>query len=773
MPTSSKYIQLSSSVLMEYVYADQTVINTPGNQFRLNTTTNPIWLMQNGHTNVPQVFNSDANEYIQNGLPIGTGNVRNRAFAKIKPYEGALLDIDKVIAYNDYDPLLTPTASLPITFVNPQAPVYDTIRLHLAQGFNFENNDGLILSVDITRKDGKLINILDWVYNKSDTWETLNPSPFFFGGRVYDSYLEVRILSLYNLIYDYWLGPLTPDSVVLKISDGLGVLRDQLIQTKFAWVKGRKTIEDQDYITFYDGVSVDIPTRDQFESVSAVIQESTSGDYIEFYAAYNGQIIENFILDLNSSGYDFIVLHDLTVSEYVWDGSSSYNWITTDDLQISQTSDYDQPNVFRPVIKNNSSIAYKIDYVVRLYNRNDNTQIWKTASMVSYSAAKYGRKLLSINLGQNPVQSKVYNQNVVKDITINRVSEPVLDNAKYITSFLTNSSISLSYQTINTIDASNSTIPQATQSTLQAQSKSNTQIFDNGLGRVVIPNNTSYLKFNLYQKANNINSSINLSGLGDFILTFTTNQGESLDVQEFPSPFVSKSKGEMVFRITENEAKNILGFTNKTFNIFLKNDKGEETFLYSGKFYSVEEFQNISETDAVTKAQQQITYLNTALLASQNQVNTQQQTIVSLINQNKALASDDVTDSQKIAALSSTIDDLNKEISRLSTELALAISSIQLSNGLPAIEETSIVIDTGTQVAETTVTPPSTVTATQSVSPSSPGKPNTSESYQESKVETNKANIKDTQASNFEVKDESKQFNSSPNNQSTNPNTKL
>lgn len=767
MPTSSRYIQLSSSVLMEYVYADQSDINTPGNPYRLNTSTNPIWLMQNGHTNIPQVFNGDSAEFIQSGLPIGTGNVRNRSFAKIKNYEGALLDIDKITIYNDYDPLLTPTASLPISFTNPQSPVYDTIRLHLVQGFNFEMNDGLTLSVDITRKDGRKINILNWIYNKSDTWEIYNPSPFFFGGRVYNSYIEVRVLSLYNLIYDYWLGTLTNDSVVLKISDSIGVLRDQLIQVKFSWIKAKKTIDQQDYITFYDGVSVDIPVRDQFESISAVIEESSSGDYIEFYGAYNGQIIENFILDLNSSGYDFILLHDLTVSEYVWDGSSTYNWIKTDDLQISQTSDYDLPNVYRPVIKNSSAIAFKIDYVVRLYNRNDNTQVWKSSSMISGSAAKYGRKLLSINLGQNPVQSKIYNQKVVKDIKINRITDPVLDNAKYITSFLTNSSISISYQTVNTLSNAQSTIPQDGQSTLQSNRSAAPQIFDNGLGRVVIPNNTSYLKFNLYQKANNVNSPINVSGIGDFILTFTTNTGESLDVQEFPSPFVSKSRGEIVFRVTENEAKNILGFNNKSFNIFLKNDKGEETFLYSGRFYSIDEFQNLSETDAVTKSQTTIASLNNALLATQNQVNVQQRTITSLINQNKALASDDAADSQKIAALSSTIDDLNSQISRLSTDLALALASVQASIGLPVdVQLTQDVIDTSNAVEQTSVIVTSS-TASQSVKPDTSGKPNTTQSYQEDKLDKNKANILSNQASNFETKDLNNQYNTSPNSQQT------
>jgi hypothetical protein len=718
---------------MEYIYADQSVINTPGNQFQLNTTTNPIWLMQNAHTKIPQIFNGDSAEIIQTGLPTGTGNVRNRTFAPIKSYEGALLDIDKLIYYNDYDPLLTPSASLPISFVNPQAPVYDTIRLHLIQGFNFENNDGLTLAINIRRKDNKLINILNWVYNKTDTWEVLNPSPFFFGGRIYNSYVEVRVLSLYNLLYDYWLGPLTTDSVVLKISDGLGLIRDQQIQTKFSWVRGRKTIDGQDYITFYDEVAVDLPVRDQFESISAVIQESSGGDYIEFYGAYNGQIIENFILDLNSSGFDFIILHDLTISEYVWDGTSTYNWIKTDDLQISQTSDYDLPNLYRPIIKNGSAIAYKIDYVIRLYNRNDNTQIWKSASFVSNSAAKYGRRLMSINLGTNPAQTKIYNQNVIKDITINRISDPVLDNAKYITSFASNNSISISYQNFNTLDQPKSTLPAGNKSAIQSNSGSNQVIYNNGLGRIVIPNNTSYLKFNIYQKFNNSNSAINLSGIGDMLLTFTTNEGESLKIPEFPSTFVSKSGGEVIFRITENDTNNILGFENKNFNIFLRNEKGEETFLYTGKFFSVEEFQSLEETNALVKAQRDIANLTNALLISQNQVNVQQVTITELLNQNKAITSNDVEDADRIKTLQSTIDNLNQQVSTLSSDLALTLAAMQSDNSG----------STDSQTIQTTL---DSASSTANASSNGPPKPVT-QSYQESALGNNKANLRDTDIS--------------------------
>ena len=294
MATSSTYIQLSSSVLMEYVYSDQSQINEIGNPYRINTTIAPIWKMENGHNKQPQILNADSAEIVQDGLPIGTGNVRNRSFAIIEPYKVASLDIDKITFYNDYDPKLTNSPSLPVVFNNPQAPVYDTIKLHLVQGFNFEDNVALVLSVKARRKDGSTFILGNITYRKEDLWETMNPSPFFFGGKVYNSYLEVRVLSLYNLIYDYWIGNLTGDTVVERITDFNGVLRDQQIQIYFSWVNKIERIDSQDYLTLLGGKSVDLPVRDQFETISAYIAESTGGDYIEFYAKYGGQIIENY-----------------------------------------------------------------------------------------------------------------------------------------------------------------------------------------------------------------------------------------------------------------------------------------------------------------------------------------------------------------------------------------------------------------------------------------------------------------------------------------------
>jgi hypothetical protein len=711
MATSSKFIGISSSVLLEYIYADQSEINTLGNPYRLSTTTNPIWKMRNAHDGQDIILNSDANELIQLGLPLGTGNVRNRSYAYVDPYRSALLDIDKAIFYNDYDDNLTSTANLPIVFTTPQAPVYDTVRLHLVQGFNYEQYQGLIFNLKAAKKNGKLFNLANFVFNRNDTYETLNPNSFFFGGRVYDSYLEFRVLSLHNLIIDYWIGNLTGDTVVERITQEpnngtiIGIKRDQTIQATFAWINERREIDGQDYIYLQETTQFDLATQDQFSTVAATIQESSNGDYIEFYGTYNGAIIEQFINDLNSNGYNYMLLHDLVISEYIYDSSSqSYYWVKTDDIQMSQTTNYDLVNTFRPIIKNASAIAFKIDYVVRMYNRNDNSQVWKASSLTSYSVAKYGRKLLQLNLGENPIQSVIYNKNVIKDIQLNRIVEPVLDNFKYITSFLDNTQISVSYSSINpdvdTLSERSNLIKVSRQALV---SNNNSTIYSNGLARILITNSVTFLKFVIFQKDSRKgqNTALNLSGIGELILTFTSNTGENVEIKEYPSTYTSKSKGEIVFRLTETQANTILGFSNRQFRIFLLNIKGDKTFLYNGRFYNNDEWLNMNEANKIASLESSINLFVSQNTSLNNQIKIQADNLTKSLEQNQLLtqqindysklnaqlSANDASDAAQITKLTSTnaaelatISILNQQISNLNQQLDSSQSTISSLN---------------------------------------------------------------------------------------------
>lgn len=697
MPESSKYIQLSSSVLMEYVYSDQDSINVPGNPYRISTNTAPIWKMSNGHNGKDQILNGDSSEFIQSGLPIGTGNVRNRSFAIIDPYKSALLDINKLIFYNDYDPLLTNTIDLPINFNSPQSPVYDTIKLHLVQGFNFENRDGLVLSIKAKRKDGTQFILCNLAYNRSDVREISNPNPFLFGGRSYSTYIEVRVLSLYNLINDYWIGTLTGDTVVERITDFNGVLRNQQITIDFAFIDSREIIDGQEFIKLIDAKTLDIRVRDQFETVSGFIEESSSGDYIEYYATFNGDIIENYILDLNNNGGDYILLHDLVVSEYVFDPSSqSYSWIKTDTLETVQTDNFDRPNFFRPIIKNSSSIAYKIDYTVRLYNREDNSQVWKTASMISNEAAKYGRSLNRINLGSNPIQTKIYNQRVVKDVKINNIQPPVINNTKYITSLSTNANISITAESINIIAGSESDSLIQRESLLQDSDTSNLRIYPNGLGRILIPDSTVFLKFNVFQKVKGVNRSINLSGLGKIILAFNSDQGEDIEFENYPNAFTTTASGEIVFRLTEQNTDRILKLNDRTFRIFLKNETGDKTFLYTGEFFSTTEMISEEKENKIINLENQISGLGEEILSLTQLTETQQDTISKLISENKKLnsnLSESLSDENIIRnqeelnrKYSDIIEDLQDQVSELNKKLKDQINQIAIENGIPQID---------------------------------------------------------------------------------------
>jgi hypothetical protein len=728
MATSSKFVLLNDAVLMEYIYADQDQINVPGNEFRIPTTTAALWKTQNLHTGEYQILNDDASGTIQDGLPVGTANIRNHSYAQISKSKIADLDINRIVFYNDYDPDLTPSNLLPISFNTAKSPVYDTIRFHLVQGFNFQGNEAFAASIKAKKRDGKNLILANLLYSKSDSWETLNPSSFLFGGRVYDSYVEIRALSLYNLIYDYWYTTLTGDSVAEKITDGSGLVQSQNIQIEFRWLNNPTFVDGQNYLTFFEGVQVEIPTKDQFEAISAYIAESNDGDYVEFYGKFDGDIIENFILDINKSGYDYMLLHDLVVSEYVYDQTSAtYTWVQTADVQLSQTDNYDLPNTYRPVIKNGNAISFKIDYVLRLYNRNDNSQIWKTSSMISGKVNRYGRTLKAINLGSNPIQLKVYNQIVSKEIKLQRVIEPVISNVKYLTSFTDNNAISIAWDNVATgTTAAAGTVERV------IQNGTVLRIFPQSLGRIMVSKGVSYIRFTMYQNKNNANTILDLSGLGDLILGFGSNTDESISFEEFPTPSADKARGQVVFRLNETQATNVLGLKDREFNIYIRNEKGttagltgatsvditntaqtnaanargEKQLLYTGKFYSSAEYAKLAELDKIEELigtinekdgqinrQENIIVERNSTVANKDNIIADLQTRLSKANadlvqalkdQATFLASDNIEDAQFKATIDSLTAQLNAattSINQINTQLQnLTSEKVSLTN---------------------------------------------------------------------------------------------
>ncbi len=147
-----------------------------------------------------------------------------------------------------------------------------------------------------------------------------------------------------------------------------------------------------------------------------------------------------------SLGSSWVAFHEINVSEQI-----NTSFVKTSTQVFTQTTNFDDPILFRPIILNSAVAAsFSINYLLRIYNRGDNTQIIKQAKLTSFDVKKYGRRLMKINLGVVPTVANVYNKIAPDDgsniivtngnidkpgQTSDQIVEQLVVKTKYVTSF--------------------------------------------------------------------------------------------------------------------------------------------------------------------------------------------------------------------------------------------------------------------------------------------------------------------------------------------------
>ena len=229
-----------------------------------------------------------------------------------------------------------------------------------------------------------------------------------------------------------------------RLTEGQGFIGTPPINIKAVGIS--KTTVENGY-NLYDVENINsasILNRDIYDLLFAQVIESTGGDYFELSGEVEGSTLANFIAQLNSSGGDYMVFHEITISEQI--GTS---FIQTSSQMFTQTTSFDEPILLRPIILNSSvAVSFAINYVLRLYNRVDNTQIIKNARLVTFETKKYGRRLMKINLGTVPTVANIYNkitndngQNIsinsegVAGQTSDQIDDKLVVRTQYVTSF--------------------------------------------------------------------------------------------------------------------------------------------------------------------------------------------------------------------------------------------------------------------------------------------------------------------------------------------------
>lgn len=389
---SSRFIQISEQILIEYIYTSQATPTT------FSTASYPIEIMRDATTQGSYFFNTQASSAVM-------GNYRDISAVanNASKTQYVSLDTDIGVPYNDFSPALTDSANLLQSF-NPNLDVaYDKVRVHFIAGFSFEGFDGIIFEVLAPRRDSVMVNLASINFLRTDT-PTFNPDPLLIADSLYASYIEWRVPSLYfmNNLFD----ATDNNGVAYKLTEGQGFLSTPPLTLRASGIY--QTVTENAY-SFYDIQeinSVSILSRDIYDNLFAEVKQSEAGDYFELSGQVLGSTFSNFIAQLESSGDSYMVFHEIQVTEQV-----GQVFTQTSFQVISQDDDYDEPVLFRPIIKNaNTAVSFSINYVLRIYNKSDNTQIIKNANLTSFEAQKYGRQMLQINLGVVPTVANVYNQ---------------------------------------------------------------------------------------------------------------------------------------------------------------------------------------------------------------------------------------------------------------------------------------------------------------------------------------------------------------------------
>ena len=335
---SSRFIQLTEQILIEYVYTSQSAPTT------FNTANYPIELMRNTLTKGTYFFNTDT-------VNATMGNDRNGSAVSNNKTKTQYVSLNTSIGvnYNDTVPFLTDDVNLLQTFSPALNVEYDKVKVHFISGFSFEDFDGIVFEVLAPRRDGSMMNLSSINFLKTDT-PTLTAEPLLIADKLYATYIEWRVPSLYFMNNAFTSSD--PNGLAYKITETQGFLGTPPITLKATGIY--QTVVENGY-SFYDMQEIDsvsILNRDQYDNVFAQVIQSTNGDYFELSGQVAGSSMENLINQLNSQGGNYVIFHEVSVSEQIGTVFSQTSFQV-----FSQKSNFDDPILFRPIIKDRKSVV--------------------------------------------------------------------------------------------------------------------------------------------------------------------------------------------------------------------------------------------------------------------------------------------------------------------------------------------------------------------------------------------------------------------------------
>lgn len=614
--TTSKYVQITPYLLMEYMYADQPnpetyFVNTGTPTVAYNKLINGVLKGVGGTaSNNVQIFNQNQNYSTTHNTALdNVVQITENSFAPLNP--------NYIIPYNDFNSSLTSSADLPVTFSSNFSITYDTVRYHILAGYNLENIDGLILGIDFLDVDGTYVTVSQIRIDSGFASQyTLNPNPISIGINTFDKYFEVKIPSLLFLNNQYISAAnpsLTPASLLSKSGRGFVVGSAMRIRP----YEILNTTLSSGYSIFGANLLsvLSLESEDPFSNIGAQIGPADTGDFFEYFATDNGGFIEDFILFQNSIGNQYFVQNEIQVLEQI-----GTTFVQTANFFTVQTNAYDLPNLYRPIIRNPGvASSFTLRYIMSLVNNKDKSRVVRTASYTYNNPAKYGPYIAPLQLQNLPQVQKIYNKVANQtNISVPSFNPNPRTVIKYSNVFFERNLVNT---TLTNLVVKGTTITTADGGAVQDQTS-----YGQGKAPITISPFDSYYKFTFYKQGPNGETQlIDLESSGTYYMVFLNNSNQKVSAPTIVDKnLANPARGELAFKVSETLATDVLQYTDRRYFITNRPPSSSDPNLVLNQIPSTSTVKNVlaerstslkdSSKDLILASKQETQGINTSLL---------------------------------------------------------------------------------------------------------------------------------------------------------------
>ena len=379
----SKYINLDTNILMEYIYDDANLISEPY-EILVNIKDKSKSYMStpvSGSLNTinNQLFEIDpiSRTYGKVGSATGSTTMTNYPFLQVNNYaSGFPLRYDTIVI------------RLPINYT-----FGEHIGFYLkAYAFDSQNNNTYDLC-------NFYFDITD--YNTKGLINYTNP-PILYQETLWGKEIVILVPSLYEISGQRKNNIVTSNSVNYNLTGGIGMSQQSPLFFEFSFINTTQTINSVKTYLLGGKILINVPQIPDFQQLGVMIQHSTNGDFFDIYGIFNNTIADFNTWMINSVylGNNYYVTYTITVYEQNIRGKSS---------TVTITDNFNEPYEWRPIIKYSSTTAV-IDVVMNIIDAVDGSSIIRRASygMLQDEVSKYSLNLTKINL-LTATKPKIYN----------------------------------------------------------------------------------------------------------------------------------------------------------------------------------------------------------------------------------------------------------------------------------------------------------------------------------------------------------------------------